>query len=258
MSKERIIFLGSKPVGYKCLEILLEKAPEGEVEVAGVLTKDHSRCEKEFNVRELAEKRGVPLISNLDEILGRDDIDYLISVQYHQILRREHIDVAKEIAVNLHMAPLPEYRGCNQFSFAIIEEKKLFGTTLHRLEEGIDKGAIIAERRFEIPDDITVKRLYDLTVKHSVELFSEEIVNILRGEFDLLPQEKLIKERGTSLHYRKEIEDLRKIDLSWSTEKIERYVRATSMPGFKPPYILLGERKIYFVLEEYYEEKQNR
>jgi hypothetical protein len=36
------------------------------------------------------------------------------------------------------------------------------------------------------------------------------------------------------------------IDLSWDKEKIERYIRATSMPGFPPPYCIIDGRKISF------------
>ena len=71
------------------------------------------------------------------------------------------------------MAPLPEYRGCNQFSFAIVDGKKEFGTTLHKMEEGIDNGDIIAESRFDIPENCFVKELYELTYKTSRSNYSK-------------------------------------------------------------------------------------
>ena len=63
------------------------------------------------------------------------------------------------------MAPLPEYKGCNQFSFAIIDEVNEFGTTIHEIEASIDSGPIIAEKRFFINNNLWVKDLYELTEK---------------------------------------------------------------------------------------------
>jgi methionyl-tRNA formyltransferase len=186
-------------------------------------------------------------LEGLDEIAT---IDFLISVQYHEILKAHHIDRARDIAINLHMAPLPEYRGCNQFSFAIIDGKEEFGTTLHKMETGIDNGAIIAEKRFPIRKGIRVNELYDETVEASKELFEEAIGIVFEGDYQLIPQESLEEERGCSLHYRKEMAQIKKIDLNWPEEKIWRYIRATNMPGFPPPYAEVNGQCIYLSLDE--------
>jgi methionyl-tRNA formyltransferase len=119
------------------------------------------------------------------------------------------------------MAPLPEYRGCNQFSYAIINNDKEFGTTIHRLEEGIDSGAILFEKRFQIPQNCWVSELYDITYHKSIELFKVSIPKIIAVDYKLKPQKNYLNERSTSLHYRREIEDLKCIDLQWTKEKIE-------------------------------------
>jgi hypothetical protein len=55
---------------------------------------------------------------------------------------------------------------------------------------------------------------------------------------------------GTSLHMRKEMAALKVIDLNWDKEKTERHIRATSMPGFEPPYFLLNGEKVYIKREK--------
>ena len=55
---------------------------------------------------------------------------------------------------------------------------------------------------------------------------------------------------GTSLHYKHEINDLKCIDPNWDKEKIERHIRATSMPGFEPPYYMENGKKMYFSQEQ--------
>lgn len=49
------------------------------------------------------------MIKDLSVLLSLE-FDILFSVQYHAILTQEQIECAKEIAFNLHLAPLPEYR----------------------------------------------------------------------------------------------------------------------------------------------------
>jgi methionyl-tRNA formyltransferase len=148
------------------------------------------------------------------------------------------------------MAPLPEFRGCNQFSFAIIRDKKEFGTTIHILEEGIDSGAILFESRFPIASDIWVSDLYERTFEESIKLFKANLHNLISGSYKPISQEELLEERGSEIHYRKEIEEIKNLDLDWTAEKISRHIRATYFPGFEPPYFLINEQKVHIKIEE--------
>lgn len=196
-----------------------------------------------FDFNELAVEYNVPLIKQLEK-LPKCDIIY--SVQYHEILKEKHINQAKKGALNLHMAPLPEYRGSNQFSYAIIDGKVEFGTTIHVMDTQIDHGDIIFEKRFPIPENLWIDELYQLTVQHSVALFQSTLNSVIHEKWVLKKQKSLISKLGTSLHYRKEIQDLKKIDLNWPIQKIEKHIRATYMPGFEPPYCIIDDKKIYF------------
>lgn len=244
----RIVFLGSKYVGYKCLQYLTENCFALDVEIVGVLSNNNSVF-GEYDLKAFCTENAINYIDEIDQLGSLDDLDYIVSVQYHQILKQEHLNKASKLAINLHMAPLPEYRGCNQFSYAIIDQKNYFGTTLHVMNEKIDSGDILAENRFEISSEIRLKELYDLTVFKSIELFSNELPAILSGNYKRTPQNTLIAERGTSLHQRKDIDKLKNIDLSWDKEKIERYIRATNMPGFEPPYTLMNGKKKHLIDE---------
>jgi len=241
MNKKRIFFLGSKKIGLECLKILFNQQNKLNYEIIGVLTNSKSKTIEEYSL-----KNNLNIFKSLDELLNLPIVDIIISVQYHEILSLNHIQKAKELAINLHMAPLPEYRGCNQFSLAIIENKKIFGATIHKIDEGIDSGDILFETRFDIPKDCWVEELYELTYKKSIELFFKSLPNLINMNFDLIPQESLYGKRGSSLHYRNEINDLKKIDLSWDKEKIEKHIRATSMKGFEPPFAEIQGKKFFF------------
>lgn len=246
MVKKKIFFLGSKKIGLECLKILHKNQNKLNYEIVGVLTNIKSE-----NIKKYSLKNNIKLCNSLEEFLNLDEVDITISVQFDKILNLDHILKAKELAINLHMAPLPEYRGCNQFSLAIIENRNIFGTTIHKLDKGIDSGDILFESRFEIPKDCWVDDLYALTYQKSLTLFQDSLSKIINMDYELTPQLNLQKSRGSSLHYRNEINKLKRIDLSWDTDKINRYIRATSMNGFEPPFTVIGGKKIFFKKEHF-------
>lgn len=247
MHTKKLIFLGSKPIGYECLSYLAAKATELNLEIVGIMTQARSEFGGEHDLTALAKANNITVFSKLDEL---PECDIIYSVQYHEILKQHHIDKASQIAVNLHMAPLPEYRGSNQFSFAIIEDKKEFGTTLHRIDTRIDHGDILFQKRFPIPENCWVNDLYLATYDSSLKLFKQTLSHVITGKYQLVAQESLVHKYGTSLHMRKEMAALKVIDLNWDKEKIERHIRATAMPGFEPPYFLLNGEKVYFKREK--------
>jgi len=249
---KRILFLGSKPIGYKCLHFLLQNANVLNCKVVGVLSNDNQRFDNSLSIRKLSNDYDIPFIEELDLILEMEEIDFIISIQYHLILHQKHIDIANKLAINLHMAPLPEYRGCNQFSFAIFNQAKIFGTTLHRLESGIDNGAIIAERRFQIQKGQDVKSLYDKTFEESVLLFQESIESILLESYTLKDQSSLFDKRGLNTYYRKDIVKLKEINLNDTADIITRKVRATAMPGYEPAFVIVEGKKYYIIAENQY------
>lgn len=242
---KEIVFLGGKEVGYQCLNFLLENSQKLGIRVKAALSNDRQVFLPDSStVREICLRSGIPVLDSLNEYSKIDDFEILISVQYHQILKKHHIQKAKQIAVNLHMAPLPEYRGCNQFSFAIIDNAKEFGTTLHRLEEKIDGGDILFEKRFEIPGNCDVSWLYEKTLKESYLLFKENIGEIIDGNYLLTPQKQFKNIRYSSFHLRSEIDIIKEINLDWDKEKILRYFRASYFPPFSPPYAFINGEKV--------------
>ncbi len=243
----KAIYLGNKPVGRDCLEWLYESRQTLGLDIDSVYTK---ASDPKGDLTEFCRTYGLPCHHSLDALEKSDGADLLISVQYHQILKPVHLAKARALAVNLHMAPLPEYRGCNQFSLAIINGDAEFGVTLHRMDPGIDAGPIIDEIRFPIPSDATVARLFATAEERSLELFKRCLPTLVKGEYRLVPQSEYAATRKSGFHLRKEIEAYKRIDLSWSEEKIDRYLRALTMPGFEPPHAIIAGRKTYLTLAD--------
>lgn len=237
----KIVYLGAKTIGTNCFRFLLENAAGLNYEVCAVRSRE---SESGKDILRLAEGHHVPPLSSLENI---PECDIIFSVQHHELLKERHLQKARKIALNLHLAPLPEYRGCNQFTFAILENAIEFGVTIHEMDTRIDHGAILAESRFPIPENCWVKTLYDLSEDKALALFQDTLPDILTGNYVLKPQHELAPLRPSQLHFRNEIEDIKEIPLNLPAEEIDRRLRATMMPGFEPPYCRIGGQKIYFM-----------
>jgi len=155
----KVIFLGTRPVGYHCLEYLLSRQSELDFEVVEVVTNLAENAFLSADLGALAKGAGVSVAADFAPV--GPSVDLLISVQHENVLTAAQLDRSSGQAVNLHMAPLPEYRGAGQFSFAILNGEKRFGTTLHAMETKVDAGPILAQQRFEIAPHWTVKDLYE-------------------------------------------------------------------------------------------------
>jgi len=239
----RVVFLGAKPVGFHCFKHLLEQRPELNIEVLALGTRLRPEFDTRFDLAQLAATHDIPLLDSLDKL---PECDIIYSVQHHEILKERHIRRAQQISVNLHLAPLPEYRGCNQFSFAIWDQAKVFGVSIHEIDAQIDHGDVLFEQRFPIPEECWVSDLYDRSVAEACSLFEASLPDIISGNYKKVSQNELMQSRPSSIHYRSEIAALKQVDLNEGEEQIARRIRATTMPGFEPPYCYIGGKKVYF------------
>lgn len=81
-----------------------------------------------------------------------DDAQLGFSVLGSHIYTRQEIEATTLGIVNLHLAPLPAYRGFYAFSHAVANGEDEFAVTLHYVDAGIDTGPIIATREVPMPD----------------------------------------------------------------------------------------------------------
>ncbi len=76
-------------------------------------------------------------------------IDLVFSVFYDKIIKEWFIVKCKRI-LNLHNSPLPRYRGVSPINWALKNNEKKHGVTIHEITPGIDDGPIIAQIEYSI------------------------------------------------------------------------------------------------------------
>lgn len=101
-----------------------------------------------------------PRDSSLAEALSALGADLFLVVAY-RILPREVFSLAPLGTFNIHGSLLPAYRGPAPIQRAIEAGERETGVTVFRINEGVDTGTILLQRRCAIGDHETTPELYE-------------------------------------------------------------------------------------------------
>jgi len=161
-------------------------------------------------------------------------------VSWSQIIPDEVLKVPSKGVIGLHYSYLPKRRGCAPLNWAIIDGLREFGITLYHMNEKIDAGDIIAQRKIRINNEDTVSDLLIKIEKIAPDLISKYLSRILTGKVLRIKQ----NEKKATYTKRRAPKDS-EIDLSWTTDKVVRYIRALA-PPYPCAFIKANGKKIYF------------
>jgi methionyl-tRNA formyltransferase len=228
----KILFLGYGKVGWHCLNALIKN----NILVIGVVPRasDLANVEDDYSIRKLAQELSLPVykhsdVKQISHSFDRNEVDYLISVQYDRILKDDWLKIPSKETLNLHLSLLPRQRGCYPTKWAIIEEQET-GTTLHSVDQGIDTGDILDQKKASIETFDTDKSLYEKLSLEAVELFKRNIINIKKGIF---PNRSKQNESRASYHP-KNLPFNGHWNSSWNLELSDRFFRAFYFPPYPP------------------------
>jgi methionyl-tRNA formyltransferase len=106
------------------------------------------------------------------------DFDLGFSCFHGSILKES--DLAKfSLALNLHNGPLPRYRGVNPINWALRNNEKFHGVTIHKIDLGVDSGPIYGQVMFPInPASEEVEDVYDRALMFGYTLFKDVISRV--------------------------------------------------------------------------------
>ena len=213
-----------------------------DVDIVGVCTRKPSDVWWGRQVvREYCEDKKIPLLRRIQ--LRELEYDFLISVLYPFVIEGEHIARARTLAVNLHEAPLPRWRGCNGYAHAIMEGDAMYGTTLHVLDAELDAGEVIAERSFPIDPNETVRELYERTTDYSAALFRAWLPRILSGSWTLQP--KSIAPDKSFVNPRNSLTTCKDMEGHTSLQQAYHVARALDFLPWEPAFHLRGGIRYY-------------
>jgi phosphoribosylglycinamide formyltransferase-1 len=106
---------------------------------------------------------------------------------YMQLLAPGFLSRFPQRVINVHPALLPAFPGIGAIRQAIAYGVKVFGVTIHFVDEGVDSGPIILQRALELPDARDADAVHAALQPLEHELLTEAIRLIARGAVSFDP-----------------------------------------------------------------------
>jgi phosphoribosylglycinamide formyltransferase-1 len=103
----------------------------------------------------------------LGDWLVASQVELVVLAGYMQLLTPGFIERFRERIINVHPALLPAFPGLHAVEQALAYGVKVFGVTVHFVDEGVDSGPVILQRAIELPDARTAEEV--LVQLHEVE-----------------------------------------------------------------------------------------
>ncbi len=237
-----IAIFADKYVGEQCLEYLLKNyfwdvkyivAINGNEKIKKII-QNYEFNKKYFLVN--SDLNNPCTIKKLYEA----KLDYIILAWWPNIINKEIISIPKYGVINFHPSLLPYCRGKNPNFWSIIEEVP-YGVTIHFIDEGIDSGDILFQRKIEKKWSDTGETLYKKAIKEIIALFKESYPKIISMNYARKKQKKDL----VTMHYGKELELKSQIilDKEYKARELLNLLRARTFDGYPACYFFENNRK---------------
>jgi phosphoribosylglycinamide formyltransferase 1 len=86
------------------------------------------------------------------EWLASQRVELVVLAGYMRLLSPGFLARFPQRVINVHPALLPAFPGMRAIEQALAYGVKVFGVTVHFVDEGVDSGAVILQRAIELPD----------------------------------------------------------------------------------------------------------
>lgn len=223
MAKRSVVFFGSGPVAAESLH-LLSAAFTIEAIITKPTTIDMMQAACPSAPLYTVEKR-----RDLDALVANQKFASAcgILIDFGIIVSDSVISAFSKGIINSHFSLLPQWRGADPITFAILSGQKTTGVSIMLLSAGMDEGPLLAQAAYDIPQDATTETLTESLIRISDAALKEVVPGYLDNAVEPAPQETASILGNVAPSYsRKLTKDDGALDWSKPAEQLEREVRA--------------------------------
>ena len=120
--------------------------------------------------------------------LSERDVELVVLAGYMALLDAHFLARFPRV-INVHPALLPAFPGVRAIEQALAYGVKVFGVTVHFVDEGVDTGPVIAQRALELPDVTDPAEVRELLRPLEHDLLCEAVELIARGAVSFDPEQ---------------------------------------------------------------------
>jgi methionyl-tRNA formyltransferase len=186
----KIVFMGSAEFGLPSLEKLCENG-QTIVGIVSTPARQKGRGLKLLDspVVEFAQKKGLGPIFTPDRLSSEDFVEALKALSADlfvviafRILPPSVFLLPRLGTINVHASLLPKFRGPAPIHRAIAAGEKETGITIFRINEGIDTGNILFQKKVPIGDKETTPELYERLSQEGAKSIIEAVTLLENGK----------------------------------------------------------------------------
>lgn len=224
MNFEKIYLVGNGRIADDCLKVLAErKIPVSYIQVEGERFAFTEKLCGRLEIPFLRYER--PVIKEF--LKGIHEETLIFSVHNSYLFPRSVVEKDNLTILNMHIAPLPLYRGMNAPTWEIYDQQEFAGVTWHEVVASIDAGRIIDQKKFLIEPDDTAMEVLQKSFKTGVELFKKHLDEFLEKNY----QTQTTERENSRLYLGKELPNDGYMDLSWDFDKAYAFLRSMDYSG---------------------------
>lgn len=195
--KLRTIFMGTSDFAAVILEDLLDK----KYDVVSVYTQKDKKIGRQQELHKSAVKMVAenskltvyePASFNSETVRQLKDQkpDLIIVAAYGKILPKEILDIPGFGAINVHPSLLPKFRGPSPIQNALLDGEKETGATIILMDEKVDAGDILAQRKTAVGEQETYPELLSRLAELSSDLLLETLPLWIDRQIKPTPQDE--------------------------------------------------------------------
>ena len=124
----------------------------------------------------------------MGEWLGSRGVELVVLAGYMQLLSPGFLERFRGRVINVHPALLPAFPGLRAVEQALEYGVKVFGVTVHFVDEGVDTGPVILQRALELPEVRSAAEVMERLQPIEHELLPEAVRLIAAGAVRLDPE----------------------------------------------------------------------
>jgi methionyl-tRNA formyltransferase len=151
--------------------------------------KDSNKVERVLKDNKIPTLKLIKSINHKEslDIISSYKPDILLSIAGNQIFKSQLLNLPTKGTLNLHTALLPKYRGLMPTFWVMKNDEDYTGVSVFFVDEGIDSGPILVQKKVKIDKNWTQRDLIKHTKKLGMDAILEAIEKIDSGNYELLP-----------------------------------------------------------------------
>ncbi|MBC2856180.1 methionyl-tRNA formyltransferase [Cetobacterium sp. 2A] len=225
----KIVFIGTVESSYVSLEEMIKN----QIKIEAVFTVKNNNFNSDYkNLIPLCKKNGIRSyeINNINdreniEELKKINPDMIFVIGFSQLIKEEILRIPKYGSIGFHPTLLPKNRGRAVIPWTILQEEKVTGITLFRIDDGTDTGDIIYQEKIILDKKETSTTLYEKVLVALRSAIKEKIHDIVKMKINPTKQNE---EEATYCALRQKEDGL--INWNDTANNIDRLIRASTKP----------------------------